>query len=106
MKTAIAIGAHPDDIEFYMAGTLVLLQRVGWEIHYLNVANGCCGSVQYNAKQTRIIRRAEAKRAAGDESAGGVVRAQLNTRSRKRCKSATSSALTECSIGYSCHSTP
>lgn len=64
LPTAIAIGAHPDDIEFYMAGTLVLLQRAGWEIHYLNVANGCCGSVQYNAKQTRIIRRAEAKRAA------------------------------------------
>ena len=64
MKTAIAIGAHPDDIEFYMAGTLVLLQRAGWEIHYLNVANGCCGSVQYDAKKTRIIRRAEAKRAA------------------------------------------
>lgn len=61
---AIAIGAHPDDIEFYMAGTLVLLQRAGYEIHYLNVANGCCGSVQYDAKKTRIIRRAEARRAA------------------------------------------
>ena len=64
MKTAIAIGAHPDDIEFYMAGTLVLLQRAGWGIHYLNVANGCCGSVQYDAKRTRILRRAEAKSAA------------------------------------------
>jgi len=64
MKTAIAIGAHPDDIEFYMAGTLVLLRRAGWETHYLNVANGCCGSVQYDARQTRIVRRAEAKRAA------------------------------------------
>jgi len=63
-KVAIAIGAHPDDIEFYMAGTLVLLQRAGWEIHYLNVANGCCGSVQYDAKKTRILRRAEAQRAA------------------------------------------
>ncbi len=63
-QIAIAIGAHPDDIEFYMAGTLVLLQRAGWEIHYLNVANGCCGSVQYDAKKTRIIRWAEAKRAA------------------------------------------
>lgn len=64
MKTAIAIGAHPDDIEFYMAGTLVLLRRAGWETHYLNIANGCCGSVQYTAKKTRIVRRAEAKRAA------------------------------------------
>src|SRR5437867_12060181 len=64
MKSAIAIGAHPDDIEFYMAGTLVLLKRAGWQTHYLNVGNGCCGSVQHDAQQTRIIRRAEAKRAA------------------------------------------
>src|SRR5262245_40392990 len=64
MNSAIAIGAHPDDIEFYMAGTLVLLKRAGWETHYFNVANGCCGSVQHDARQTRVIRRAEAKRAA------------------------------------------
>jgi LmbE family N-acetylglucosaminyl deacetylase len=61
---AIAIGAHPDDIEFYMAGTLVLLQRAGYEIHYLTVADGCCGSVQCDANQTRKVRRAEARRAA------------------------------------------
>ena len=61
---AIAIGAHPDDIEFYMAGMLVLLRRAGWATHYLNVGNGCCGSVQYSANKTRLVRRAEAKRAA------------------------------------------
>ena len=64
MKSAIAIAAHPDDIEFYMAGTLLLLKQAGWETHYMSVGNGCCGSVQYNAKQTRIVRRAESKRAA------------------------------------------
>jgi len=58
---AIAIGAHPDDIEFYMAGTLVLLERAGWQTHYLNVGNGCCGSVQYDPRQTRVVRRTEAK---------------------------------------------
>ena len=63
-KVAIAIAAHPDDIEFYMAGTLVLLERAGWETHYLNVGNGRCGSVKYDAKKTRVVRRAEAKRAA------------------------------------------
>lgn len=64
LPTAIAIGAHPDDIEFYMAGTLVLLQRAGWEIHYLNVANGCCGSQQYGPRELARIRLGEAKRAA------------------------------------------
>src|SRR2546426_3901836 len=64
MKTAIAIGAHPDDIEFYMAGTLLLLKRAGGEIHYMTVANGSCGSVRYNVAQTRAIRRKESIRAA------------------------------------------
>ena len=54
-KVAIAIGAHPDDIEFYMAGTLLLVKRAGYDIHYFNVANGCCGSVQYNARQLARI---------------------------------------------------
>jgi N-acetylglucosamine malate deacetylase 1 len=61
---AIAIGAHPDDIEFFMAGTLLLLKKTGWEIHYLTVANGSCGSVRFNAAQTRAIRRKESIRAA------------------------------------------
>src|ERR1043165_1432767 len=64
MKTAIAIGAHPDDIEFYMAGTLLRLKQAGWKIHYSNIANGSCGSQVFNARQARKIRRAEAKRAA------------------------------------------
>ena len=41
-KHAFAIAAHPDDIEFQMAGTLILLQRAGYEIHYMNIANGSC----------------------------------------------------------------
>ena len=61
---AIAIAAHPDDIEFYMAGTLLLLKQAGWEIHYLNVSTGNCGSVTMSAAKTRTTRRTEAKRAA------------------------------------------
>jgi len=63
-RVAIAIGAHPDDIEFYMAGTLLLLKHAGYEIHYLNVANGCNGSQKHNARQLARIRLAEARRAA------------------------------------------
>ncbi len=63
-KVAIAIGAHPDDIEFYMAGTLLMLKKAGYETHYLTVANGNCGSVQYNAAMTRSVRNAEARAAA------------------------------------------
>jgi len=63
-KVAIAIGAHPDDIEFYMAGTLLQLKKKGYAIHYLTVANGNCGSAQYNAATTRSIRNTEARAAA------------------------------------------
>jgi N-acetylglucosamine malate deacetylase 1 len=60
-KTAIAICAHPDDIEFYMAGTLLLLRQAGWETHYFSLASGNCGSTRYNARQTSRIRAAEAR---------------------------------------------
>lgn len=63
-KVALAIAAHPDDIEFMMAGTLLLLRAVGWEIHYLNLATGSCGSNRENAARTRAIRRKEAQAAA------------------------------------------
>jgi len=63
-KIALAIGAHADDIEFMMAGTLLLLRRAGWETHYLNVANGCCGSRRYRAAELIARRSAEARAAA------------------------------------------
>jgi LmbE family N-acetylglucosaminyl deacetylase len=65
LPTAIAIAAHPDDVEFGMAGTLLLLRRAGWSIHCLNLSSGNCGSVEMNAQETRDARRAEAQRAAG-----------------------------------------
>jgi len=43
-KTVFAIAAHPDDIEFMMAGTLSLLRKKGFDVHYMNIANGCYGS--------------------------------------------------------------
>jgi len=61
---ALAIAAHPDDIEFCMAGTLLLLKEAGWATHYLNLASGQCGSAQYSAARTRMVRRREAQRAA------------------------------------------
>jgi LmbE family N-acetylglucosaminyl deacetylase len=61
----MAIGAHPDDIEFEMGGTLRLLKEAGYETHYLNLASGSCGSAQYSAARLRQMRRREAKAASG-----------------------------------------
>lgn len=63
-KTAMAVGAHPDDIEFMMAGTLLLLRDAGWQTHYLSVASGSCGSSVASAAQVRRTRRKEAAGAA------------------------------------------
>jgi LmbE family N-acetylglucosaminyl deacetylase len=61
---AIAIAAHPDDIEFYMAGTLLLLKEAGYKTHYFNLASGNCGSVEQNSAKTRMQRAKEARSAA------------------------------------------
>ena len=64
MQSALAIFAHPDDIEFVAAGTLLQLKQRGWEIHYFNLSTGNCGSVTMSAARTRRVRLAEAKAAA------------------------------------------
>jgi len=63
-KTALAVGAHPDDVEFMMAGTLALLKEAGYEPHILTVANGSCGTAEHTAEDIIRIRRAEAASAA------------------------------------------
>jgi LmbE family N-acetylglucosaminyl deacetylase len=63
-QRAFAVGAHPDDIEFQMAGTLILLGQVGYELHYMTIANGSCGTMQYSADEIVRIRTAEARAAA------------------------------------------
>lgn len=60
----LAIAAHPDDIEFGMSGTLILLAKAGCDIHYMNVANGSCGTAEYDIETIVAMRLAEAKRAA------------------------------------------
>jgi LmbE family N-acetylglucosaminyl deacetylase len=64
MPSALAIAAHPDDIEFVMAGTLLLLKEAGWDIHCLNVTDGNMGSTVMNATQTARVRRKEAQASA------------------------------------------
>ena len=62
--TALAIVAHPDDIEFTMAGTLLLLKDGGADIHFWNLANGCYGSMVHSQADITRIRAEEARAAA------------------------------------------
>jgi len=62
--TVIAIVAHPDDIEFRMAGTLLLLKDVGADIHLWNLANGCLGTTTHSYNEIIRIRWEEAQASA------------------------------------------
>lgn len=62
-KTIFAIAAHPDDIELMMAGTLFRLKDAGCQVHYMNVANGCCGTDRHGIDEIINIRREESKQA-------------------------------------------
>jgi LmbE family N-acetylglucosaminyl deacetylase len=59
-KKVLAIVAHPDDIEFLMCGTIILLSRAGFECHFLNIANGSCGTTVHSKEDIIRIRRNEA----------------------------------------------
>ena len=63
-KRAFAVAAHPDDVEFTMAGALMRLKSAGYDVHLMHIANGSCGSLELPAEKIARIRTAEAKTAA------------------------------------------
>lgn len=63
-KVALAVGAHPDDVEFLMAGTLALLGDAGYELHVMTVGNGNCGTAEHTHEEIIRIRAREARNAA------------------------------------------
>lgn len=64
MPSVLAIAAHPDDIEFVMAGTMLQLGRRGWDLHYMNVCDGSRGSTVLSETDCAATRLDEAKQAA------------------------------------------
>ena len=43
-----------------MAGTLILLKNAGWDVHYMNIANGSCGTQTEAPEDVIATRRQEA----------------------------------------------
>lgn len=62
--TVLAGAAHPDDIEFMMAGTLLLLRNAGADIHLFVIANGSCGTMEHSKEEIIRLRREESERSA------------------------------------------
>ncbi len=59
--TVLAVSAHPDDIEWAMGGTLLLLRQAGCALHYMTVANGCYGTETLTREEIIAVRREEAR---------------------------------------------
>ncbi len=62
--TVFIIACHPDDCEFMMAGTALLLRRAGCQVHYITIANGCAGSMELGPAEIVAVRRKETMKSA------------------------------------------
>jgi LmbE family N-acetylglucosaminyl deacetylase len=60
----LALHAHPDDVEFQCAGTLVLLREAGCAVTIATMTPGDCGSAEHDAESIAAIRREEARASA------------------------------------------
>ena len=63
-RRVLAIGAHPDDVEFLCAGTLVLLHEAGWRVNVATMSAGDLGSATLDREAIGALRREEARRSA------------------------------------------
>ena len=60
MPSALAVFAHPDDIEMLCAGTLALLKDAGWTIHLATMTAGDLGTMTLSREEISDVRRKEA----------------------------------------------
>ena len=79
--SALAIGAHPDDVEFGCGGTLAKWAAQGCVIHHLVLTDGSKGTWDVDADTVELVERrrveqrdAAARLAGGDAATAGEVR--------------------------------
>jgi LmbE family N-acetylglucosaminyl deacetylase len=69
-KSALAIGAHPDDSEFGCSGTIAKWAKAGCEVHYLLLTSGDKGTEDPNADPAELRRVRETEQVAAAEVLG------------------------------------
>ncbi|MEP7055977.1 MAG: PIG-L family deacetylase [Actinomycetota bacterium] len=74
VRRALAVGAHPDDIDFGASATVALLCDQGWEVHYLLVTSGQKGvqNVEQDPQEFGLLREREQRAAAAILGVAGV----------------------------------
>lgn len=70
-ERALAIGAHPDDIEFGCGGTLAKWAAAGCEIHHLVCTDGSKGSWDETEDKTRLVAVRQEEQRAASRALGG-----------------------------------
>src|SRR3990167_4742085 len=63
-KRVLAIGGHPDDMEQFAGGTLILLKKAGYKTIIAALTDGACGSKTASPHEIIEIRRSESEKAA------------------------------------------
>ena len=63
-KRALAVMAHPDDVEMMASGTLFRLKDAGWEVGIISMTAGDCGSAEMTKEEIARTRVGEAQDAA------------------------------------------
>ncbi len=61
MNRVLAVGAHPDDVEFMCSGTMQLLKDKGLELHLATLTGGDLGTEDRTSDEIREVRLAEAR---------------------------------------------
>ena len=65
-KTILAVGAHPDDMDFGASGTLAKLAKEGWEAYLIICTDGSRGSDDPKMTHQRLVKiRREEQEASG-----------------------------------------
>lgn len=73
-KAVLAVGAHPDDIDFGASGALAKWVKAGAEVHYLVITDGSKGSNDPDTTSAELVSmREREQRAAADVLGAGSV---------------------------------
>ena len=70
-RIALAIGAHPDDVEFGCGGTLAKWSQLGCEIHHFVMTDGSKGTWDPTADTTVLVERRRAEQVDAHLRLGG-----------------------------------
>ena len=70
-ERALAVGAHPDDIEFGCGGTLAKWAAAGCEIHHMVCTDGSKGSWDSNENLAALVAKRQTEQRAASVALGG-----------------------------------